>query len=382
MVLAFDAKGALVQDLKAEEFKVVDSGEAVKVQKLQGPAVTSQEPGQWVFLFEPVRDPNHRLAAVRAAAEFLDTFAAGDKALIIVRSKEAFTCLTPGLTAQRTRWAAARNQLPDLHLENLTNALEPSKALAGFTPGFQDGPLPAGDATALAPVLNDLRQGAPRFLTGTRDVRGSTAMQRLNFDNAPTVASRVRVVLGEMASLGEVFKALEPLAGPKQVVIFSRFDADDTTSPEILTASTKYSGAPGAKRMVAGGGGSSTFNQFTRSVDDQGGPAEYASLLVRDTTLARERLQTLIAHTGITLHSVAGNGPAWMGNLGRVALNTGGYAFPLTPATPAQLPAVLQFFNARYELTWLGPVPAPGVPLKLEISTTRKGIKIMAPTLR
>jgi hypothetical protein len=384
MVLVFDGQGNIVQDLKATEFVVKENGKPVQVDRLELPAATSEKAGQWIIVLEPIRDPTYRLGAFQATAELLATMAAGDKAILVVRDKTGLVCLTPGFTSNRAAWAQALNRMPGLLAENLSTGLEPGKEITGFVPGYQDVASGPEGAAALDKVLAELRQGAPRFLSGTRDVRGSSAIQRLNFTDASTVASRVKVVVGEMNGLVVLLQTLAKVPGAQQAVVFSRFEADDLASPEVVSLSTKSSEAVAGVKSYAstmGGGGSSTFGNFRRTSGDNGGPAEFASLAVRDTTLAREKMKVLIARTGITLHSVAGSGPTSLGNLGNLALGTGGYAFPFNSTLVGRLAPTLQAFNARYEIGWAGePVTAEGS--KLEISVTRPGLKLFAPKLR
>jgi hypothetical protein len=195
-----------------------------------------------------------------------------------------------------------------------------------------------------------------------------------------------------MRALGVLFLALAAQAENPQVVLFSRFEADDIASPEMANLTTQFSGQvddsnsdhDGIYKWAssAGGDGTSTIGNFQRMKGDNGGPAEFAALAVRDTTQARETLKNVIGHSGITLHSVAGTSPGFLGNLGRISQETGGYAFPFNSTMVARLASTLQSFNARYELTWAGGDLSPAKPSSLDISVTRKDVKLFAPRLR
>jgi hypothetical protein len=243
MVLVFDGQGKIVQDLKAAEFVVLENGKPVKVDRIELPAATSEKAGQWIIVLEPIRDPAYRLSAYQATAELLATLAAGDKAILVVRDKTGLVCLTPGFTSNRAAWAQALNRMPGLLAETLSTPLEPGKEFTGFVPGYQDVASGPEDAAALDKVLAELRQGASRYVNGTRDVRGSSAIQRLNFTDASTVASRVKVVVGEMNGLVALLQTLAKVPGAQQAVVFSRFEADDLASPEVVSLSTKGSEA-------------------------------------------------------------------------------------------------------------------------------------------
>jgi hypothetical protein len=375
MVLAYDARGNIVPDLAPGDFRVKENDRPVPVDRLEGPAAVSQRPAQWLIVFEPVREPDHRLIAFQAAAEFLATFAEGDTALIVVRDKKNLLCLTPGFTASKDRWAEALERAPTLLVEKILDPAKPGEEIAGLDPAFKDAG--AGSGKAFAAVLADLRKGAPRFATGTRGLKGMSTIQRLGLTDSSSVASLTTCVVKESQALAVLFQKVAALPGDKQAIVFSRYEADDLASSAAQMAAGKDL-VPQANNR--GGDGSSGAGVFNRSKGDNGGPGEYMALAVRDTTLARLALQNLVTRSGITLHSAAGTGSSYLGSFGSVASATGGRAFPLDPSLPSRLPGVLASFNARYGLTWTG--AATPEPIRLDITTGREGVTLVRPTQR
>jgi hypothetical protein len=79
---------------------------------------------------------------------------------------------------------------------------------------------------------------------------------------------------------------------------------------------------------------------------------------------------------GVTLYSMAGPGQNVMGHIGTIAPATGGYAFPLSAGVERQFGQAIQVFGSRYQLQWTEE-GVPAAPAALEITTTRKDLKLI-----
>ena len=120
---------------------------------------------------------------------------------------------------------------------------------------------------------------------------------------------------------------------------------------------------------------------FKREKGDLGGPAESAALATRDMTLLQAELKAKAVASGVTVYSVAGAGQNVMGHVGTIASATGGFCFPLTSGVEAQFGQGIQIFGSRYLVQWAEEGTASG-PASLEITTTRKDVKVLVQSLR
>ena len=120
---------------------------------------------------------------------------------------------------------------------------------------------------------------------------------------------------------------------------------------------------------------------FKREKGDAGGPAESATVAHRDMTILQTDLKAKAAMAGITLYSVAGSGQNVMGHIGAIAQLTGGYSFPLNSGLEAQFGQGIQVFGSRYLIQWAED-GAPAGPVSLDISSTRKDVRLVAQSLR
>jgi hypothetical protein len=357
-VLAVDAKGAVVTDLRAEEFQVKENGNARPVQSMDGPLTTSQLSQSWLLLFEPIRDDRYRQTAILAAAEFVSLLPEGDRVLFLVRTKDHHQALTPGFSADRGLWAKALSEVDSNLAEALNSPPDPNKALSGFNASLSDKATLSG-GKALEIALVKCREVAAR--TESSDPRGLSALQSLDLRNPSIVTTSSRIAVEEMKAMGGILGILAKTAPQAQAIIFSRNEMDDFASPEIAKA---------------------THTTFARHSGDLGGPQESAELGYRDITLARGALVPAVAQQGWTIHSVAGYNVQFKGNLGTLASSTGGMAITFGSNTVQAVAQGLQSFGSRYRLSW---IPAMGTSEKgrvVEIKCSRPGIKLFAPTLR
>lgn len=364
-VLATDGKGALVQDLTAKDWTVKVAGKEVPLTQLETPAQTSARVQTWALVFEPIRDPAYRTSAFQAAAQFLVNVAPGDRVVIAARRKAGLELLTPGVTPDRLAWVRALEQLPG----TLSAEFDGTSGARGA--GLEDlkapgaGPDPAAQQEAFVGALRTFLGGLAKAVAASPyaqpDPRGVRPIDRLGLNTQSTVRGRLKGVDAEMASLGAFLGALGRLPGPAHCVVFSRNDADDFSHPAVKIA---------------------MHGKFTRSLGDEGGPAEAAEVAYREITLLQDRMREVVRRTGVTLHAVAGSGGAYLGHLGPVAEATGGLALGFEAQMPGRLGASLQAFAYRYRLTWEEGAEAPASAQPLSITTARDGVKLMAPRER
>jgi len=359
-VLALDGRGALVGDLKAEEFRVKVEGKPRPLVQVKTPAQTADAAQSWVLVFEPIRDTNMRATAFVAAADFLTKVPDGDRVFIMARGKDTLESLMPGFSLRRGLWAEALAKVPAMLPEALVGSSKNTVQGAGFQASFADAADGAPGQEALTALLAKFRGGSPGWAQGTTDQRGVNVLDRLNLNSPGFIAGLLATVGREGNVLGSLLDQLAPIPGQKHVVVFSRCEADDLTHPNV-------------KRAVS--------QNFKREKGDLGGPAESAALATRDMTLLQAELKAKAVTSGVALYSVAGAGQNVMGHIGTLAAATGGFAFPLTAGLEAQFGQGIQVFGSRYLVQW-SEEGTMGGPASLEITTTRKDVKVLAQSLR
>ncbi len=359
-VLALDGRGSMVGDLKPEEFQVKVAGKPRPVLQLKTPAQTADAAQSWVLVFEPIRDVNFRAMAFIAAADFLTKVPDGDRVFMVARGKDSLESLLPGFSARRSLWAEALAKVPDLLPEALIGQSKETLQGAGFSAAFTDVADGPEGQEALNALLGRFKGGAPGWARGTVDLKGVKLLDRLNFDNPMFVMGLISAVTRETKVLGSVFDLVAPIPGQKHVIVFSRCEADDLSHPEIRRAMSM---------------------NFKREKGDAGGPRESAVVAHRDMTILHTELKTRAVADGITLFSVAGAGQNVLGHVGQAALATGGYAFPMSAGLEATFGQAIQVFGSRYSLQW-SEEGKPGGGATLEITTTRKDVRVIARTLQ
>ncbi len=359
-VLVLDARGSVVGDLKAEEFRVKVAGKARTLTQVKTPAQTADAPQSWVLVFEPIRDMNYRAAAFLAAADFLTKVPEGDRVLIVARGKDSLESLMPGFSARRGLWAEAMGKIPELVPESLVGSPKETLQGMGFQATFSDASDGAPGQDALNALLGRFKAGAPGWAKGTNDLKGVKVLDRLNFDNPMFVRGVIGTITKESNALGSILDLVAPVPGQKHVVVFSRCEADDMAHPEINRAMAK---------------------KFKRSPDDNGGPAESAAFAHRDMTLLQAGLKAKAVADGVTLYSVAGSGQNVTGHIGTFAPDTGGFVFALSTGIELHFGQAIQVFGSRYLVQWTEDA-LPSGSAALEISTTRKDVKVIAQNAR
>ena len=81
------------------------------------------------------------------------------------------------------------------------------------------------------------------------------------------------------------------------------------------------------------------------------------------------------------LFSVAGPGQNIVGHIGTIASATGGFAFPLADGVENTFGHSIQIFGSRYLVQW-AEEGTPSGPGSLEISTGRKGLRLLVQATR
>jgi hypothetical protein len=359
-VLALDDRGGLVGDLKADEIRVKVDGKARPVVQVKTPAQTADASQSWVLVFEPIRDTNLRALSFVAAADFLTKVPEGDRVLIVARGKDSLESLMPGLSLKRGLWAEALAKVPGMLPEGLVGSPKETLQGAGLQAAYADASDGAPGQDALTALLGRYKTGAPGWAGGTQDQRGVNVLDRLNFSSPTFISGLIATITRESKALGSIFDLVAPMQGQKHVVVFSRCESDDMTHPGVKRAMTQ---------------------KFQRDRGDMGGPAETATRATGDMTLLQAELKNKAVAAGVTLYSVAGAGQNVVGHVGAIAHATGGFAFPMTNGLADQFGQGIQVFGSRYLVQWTED-PAPGNQGTLDITTSRKGVKVVAQTVR
>jgi hypothetical protein len=359
-VLALDGRGGLVGDLKAEEIRVKVDGKVRPGVQVKTPAQTADASQSWILVFEPIRDTNMRAAAFVAAADFLTKVPEGDRVFIVARGKDSLESLMPGFSARRGLWAEALSKVPNMLPEGLVGVPKETLQGAGFRAAFTDVSDGAPGQEALNALLTRFKTSTPGWAKGTVDQRGVNVLDRLNFNNPMFVTGLLATITRESKALGSVLDLVAPVSGQKHVIVFSRCESDDMTHPNVKRAMNQ---------------------KFKREHGDVGGPAESATLANRDMTILQMDLKAKAVTSGITLYSVAGPGQNVVGHIGTIAPATGGFAFPLNSGIETQFGQGIQVFGSRHFIQWTEE-GIPGAPATLDITTTRKDVKLISQSQR
>ena len=359
-VLALGPAGGLVGDLKPDEFQVKVDGKTCPVIQVKTPAETANASQSWVLVFEPIRDTAHRAVAFAAAADFLTKVPQGDRVLIVARGKDSLESLMPGLSTRRSLWAETLTRVPGMLPEALTGSPKETLQGEGFHVSYTDTPDDAQGQDALLLLLSRFTAGEPGWAKGTKEQRGISVLGRLNFNDPMFIRQQIATIKRESNAMGSLFGLLAAIPGQKHVIVFSRCESDDMSHP-------------GVKRAM--------FQNFKREKGDAGGPAESATYATGEMSLLQSELKAQAVSAGITLYSVAGTGQNVVGSLGIIAPATGGFAFPLRTGLENTFGAAIQAFGSRYLVGWTRENPS-AAPTPLDISTSRKGVKILAQTLQ
>jgi hypothetical protein len=169
-----------------------------------------------------------------------------------------------------------------------------------------------------------------------------------------------KVVSAAIEGVGNVGKAIAGVPGDKHMVVISRNEVDDIANPIW---------GQKASQMRAGGS-NDVMNSRLQT-----------ELMVRDITLARESIKKTMVSLGLTLHSIGGMGEGWAGAYGEAALASGGNTFRMGNDLSPRLSQALNLWATRYELNVALPAGVAR-PAAIHVESTRKGLKLFAPTLQ
>ncbi len=360
-LLVLDGRGGPVGDLKPDEVELKVGGKVRPLAELKSPDQLAAATQSWILVFEPIRDPSYRAIAFTAAADFLTKVPEGDQVFIVARGKDSLESLLPGLSTDRAAWAKALARVPAMLPESLTGVPTGKLEGLGFQPFPKLAPPQPGGQEALTALLARFKTGTIAWAGGTPDQKGRTAQDRVNLNDSAMVSGLVQAVGREMKTVEALLDSLASVPGQKHMIVFSHCESDDLNQPSIRTSmNRKWS------------------NQ--RVNGDMGGPAETATLAVRDITIQQMQLKAKSVQAGVMIYSVAGSSPNITGNMGPLAPDTGGFCFPLRSELESQLGQAMQVFGSRYLLRW-APQGTPTPTASIEVSVKRKGARVIAPTL-
>lgn len=368
--LAFQPNGAVAGDVGLKDWKVTVDGRQATVLAQRPPAEMGAQPIRWALVVLPVQNADVRKLTLMAIAKFMETLPATDQVLLVHRGRKGLECLTPGFTTRPSLWAAGLDRLLD----------EFTASLMGVSSAdFTLPPAPAGEAQeGIAPVQAFIRKlGGLELPRRTDDV-----MSRRNIlkDYSPRQLGGITpTVVSTLDAVSNLAEALGRVPGDKQVVVFSRNEVDDLGSP-IWAEAVARSGAMGGREHRSTVTGEMVVPPGTFSADRENNDLLQVQMMVTDVNLARARAKAAFARNGLTVHTVSGSGPAYGGALGEAAPSTGGHCFNFTDDLPTTLAQLLGIWTQCYELT----VDAASGkdPVKVDVGTGRKDLKIIAPTLR
>lgn len=302
---------------------------------------------RWVFLFLPVNDPAILSEYLRSALLFLERVPQEDKALILLWQGSACKAMTPGFTADPALWAQGlRNVKATLH-PAFDGDVDPGVHLVLPALDAADADRYAWERPALKAAEADfpatkIPESVWRAFKNGSDVAGIV--------NHELLQQNVRAMPAHCRSLANLVTLLAEGRSDLQMVVFSRNAFDDVADLPWL-------------RMVMGQG-----NDMLR--------------LLEDIRVEQDGLKEALGRGRLTLHTVAaGINSHAPGAFAEGAEASGGWRFALGPALAEDLSRGLPLWERRYRLAFLPPVPGDGIPRAVRVSTSRPGLKVLAPTL-
>ena len=361
-VLPLDAKG-VVGDLQPADWKVQIAGKDAVVLAQRTPDQMSKEGQKWIFVLLPIRDQDFRQLMLHAIATFMATLPPSDAVLVVLKSPKGMECLTPGFTSRPSLWAKAL----DAAVTGLHGGLKGDSEAAFSLPVSPMGE-PKEDMTAIHAFLKALPGKQMEKRSEDQISRRKSVIDSYGVDS---LGSLTKMVTGVLGSVEKMAGLLAQVPGEKHLIILSRNEIDDLANPVW---------GQKVARMSAGGTGPLARNEVMAGRDVMNTRLQ-TELMIRDVSLARAALRDTIAGLGLTVHSVGGSGLNYTGAFEDVAVATGGHAFRMENDLPGRLTSNLNVWTARYELEVVLP-KGTYRPAKVSVETTRKGLKLFAPTLR
>jgi hypothetical protein len=343
------------------------------VLRQRGPAVTSQEVQRWVLAYLPVRDAQIRTLTMDATLQFLKRLPQGDPVLIVLRTEKGLECLTPGFTARPSLWVPALERLLSGFPTRLLGRPEPAFALPPSPPETA----PEGMQALLQFEAKYLKEG---FRTSADDVsnKRSAGSQNLMALYPPEqLGGWAQTVVRALGGLETMVGALGGSPIPTQLVLFSNNEIEDLADPAWRAQSMRSPNDTGSfsNSNLTATSSRGTFIGFR----DTANSSLQIDLMNADIQKAIASLTTRTLQSGVTVHTVGGTKPSYLGAFQGLATGTGGNAFNFHATLPPRLSQNLLLWAARYELEF-NPLPEGPAPQRVELTAARKGLKLYAPT--
>jgi|GEM_PF-2946864 len=357
--LALGERG-VVGDLAIGEWKVKVGGRDAQVLSERTPKDLGKEGQKWAFIFLPVWDPEFRRMAIRSVATFMNTLPATDSALVVVATANGLECFTPGFTTRPSLWAKAL----DRAVEEL-----PARFLGKADTALPLPPSPTAEKEeGIEPIQALLASLSARKMDQRADDvsnQRKTIIDKYSIESLPGYAKTVAATL---VSLGELSKALAQEPGEKHLVVFSRNEIDDLANPVW---------ARKVSQMSSGGLRTKAADEVIARRDVLNNKLQ-TEMMMRDVTLARIAFCDRLTQLGLTLHCVGGAG-GYTGAFAEASQATGGFQYRFDDDLPTRLSQLLPQWAMRYELEVELPAGASR-PVKVLVETTRKNIRLYAPS--
>lgn len=350
--------GATVSNLSLTEWKTRVAGKEIAPVSQRGPMEISNAPHSWVLVFLPMESPSVRKLALSSALGFMKGLPAGDRVMVVVRNAKGLECLTPGFTTRPTLWSQA--------LRTLETEL-PAELLGNSDAAFV---IPAQASSEAVEGRESLTEVEKEFSSLELKRQPKDGVHHFVFERYPasSLAGYTEAVKKVFRSLETLGGALAQVPGEKQVIIWSRCAVDHLADPQWDGLTEQPNWGPSGQTPA-------------RSVEKIQDDSLQIHLMRKEVKEAQEHLKAAFTRMGLTLHSVGGADGEYSGAFADAAITSGGQNFRFDASLPAKLNAVLSSWAARYEL--LIPVPAGQErPQKVEISTQRPGVRIIAPKLQ
>lgn len=337
----------VVQDLTHNDWKVKVGGQEAKVLSQRTPKDFEKDAQSWIFVFLPIRDPELRRLAVESVATFMTTLLASDAVLVVARTDKGLESLTPGFTTRPSLWEAALNKVINELPARLSGSPSPSFSLpASTTVEYEE---------SIGCIDKLIKYVQEKKMDRHADDISNKTLSVMELYPPETLNGYSRSVVSVMNALERFAEVIAQRPGRKNMVLLSRCEVDDLANPIWGQQAHKVS---------------------RNSVDN---PRLQVEMMVKDVTLARMALQKKLNDLDLTIHSVGGTGASYAGAFGEVSHSTGGFQYRFAGDLVPRLAGMLPQWAVRYELEVAQPVGVAR-PARILIETTRKDVRLFAPT--
>ena len=356
-------QAGVIHDVAVEEWKVTINGKDMKVHGQRVPKDFEKKAQQWTFVFLPIRDPEVRRMSVRTVASFMTSLPASDSVLLVMRTGSGLECLTPGFTTRPSLWAKALNRV----ISDLPARLE-GRPSPVFTLPIPSGSEPEEGMEPVQELLARLPSTVMKLGLDDITTRRESILDAYSVDSLGGYATTVSTTLKALEVMSET---LSKGQGDNNIIIFSKNEIDDLANP-VWRRKVNASSSGGLRSMRS--------NEIVAGRDVLNSRLQI-EMMIRDVTLAQMSLTQKLNCLGLTLHSVGAGGASYLGAFGESSAATGGYQFKIDDSLDARVTQLLPLWAARYELEVDAPVGGTS-PVKVTVGTSRKGIRLFAPTGR